>query len=188
MTTSDFLATKIGHGFDRLDADGDGRLTENDHVVAGQRIAAFLGYALGAPAERKIIDAYLKIWRELHLPYVPGGETAITRERFVESTRTLADDPAAARATVGALAETFVSLVDSDGDGRISPDEYLVFLRGHVPDLTENEAAEAFAHLDRDGDRSLTAEEFIDAIIEFWTSADPEAPGNWWMGRPPTAG
>ncbi|MFD2472367.1 EF-hand domain-containing protein [Amycolatopsis silviterrae] len=184
MSVSDFLTTKIGRGFDGLDADGDGRLTENDHVAMGQRAALSLGYEPGTAAERKIIDAYLNIWREVHLPHIPAGESAISRERFVESSRTLADDPAAARATVGALAETFLSIADTDGDGRVSPAEYLVFLRSHFPDIAEAEANEAFAHLDRDGDGSLTAGEFVEAIIEFWSSSDPDAPGNWWMGRP----
>ncbi|MBV9140846.1 MAG: hypothetical protein JO115_08000 [Pseudonocardiales bacterium] len=52
------------------------------------------------------------------------------------------------------------------------------------PGLTEAEANEAFAHLDTDGDGLLSAEEFIRATIEYWSSTDPDAPGNWWMGRP----
>ena len=50
--------------------------------------------------------------------------------------------------------------------------------------LTEADAHEAFVHLDTDGDGLLSAEEFIRATIEFWSSTDPDAPGNWWMGRP----
>ena len=38
--------------------------------------------------------------------------------------------------------------------------------------------------LDADGDGYLPDEEFTRAIVEYWSSADPEAPGNWWMGRP----
>jgi hypothetical protein len=37
MATPDILTTKINHGFDHLDADGDGQLTEHDHVLMGQR-------------------------------------------------------------------------------------------------------------------------------------------------------
>ncbi len=44
--------------------------------------------------------------------------------------------------------------------------------------------AEAFSHLDGDGDGLLSAEEFTRAVIEFWSSTDPNAPGNWLMGRP----
>ncbi|WP_367129535.1 EF-hand domain-containing protein [Saccharothrix sp. HUAS TT1] len=184
MPAPDLLTAKIGHGFDHLDVDGDGRLTEGDHVLMGKRVAEAVGHPPGSPAEQEIVDAYLRIWRELHVPHIPGGGDAITREQFLASTRTLAGDPAAARATVGAMAAAFLDIADLDQDGRVGPAEFLVFQRGHFPGLTEADAAEAFAHLDRDGDGHLSAEEFIGAAVEFWSSEDAEAPGNWWMGRP----
>jgi Ca2+-binding EF-hand superfamily protein len=184
VSVPDRLTAKISHGFDYLDVDGDGQLTEQDHVLMGQRVAASLGHAPGSEAERKIIDAYLAIWRDLHLPHIPGGGTAISQEQFVTSTRTLASDPAAAAATVGALAEAFLAIADTDQDGGVGPAEFLAFQRGHFPDLTDAEADEAFSHLDADSDGRLSAEEFTRAIIEFWSSTDPNAPGNWWMGRP----
>ncbi|WP_280390594.1 EF-hand domain-containing protein [Nocardia brasiliensis] len=184
MSVPDLLSAKIGHGFDHLDVDGDGRLTEHDHVLCGQRVAASLGYPPNSAAEQRIIDAYLAIWRDLHLPHIPDGGTAITREQFITSTRTLAADPAAAAATVGALAEAFLAIADTDGNGSVDPGEFAAFQRGHFPGLTDEEAHEAFTHLDLDGDGRLSAAEFTQAIIEFWSSADPNAPGNWWMGRP----
>lgn len=184
MTVSDLLTAKISQGFDHLDVDGDGYLTEQDHVLMGQRVAASLGHGSGSPAERQIIDAYVRIWRDLHLPHIPDGGTAISREQFLVSTRTLAADPVAAQATVGALAEAFLTIADTDHDGWVSPAEFSAFQRGHFPGLADTDLNEAFAHLDADGDGYLSAGEFIRAIIEFWSSSDPDAPGNWWMGRP----
>ncbi|XVS67473.1 EF-hand domain-containing protein [Actinosynnema sp. CA-299493] len=184
MPVNDMLKAKINHGFAQLDVDGDGLLTEQDHVLMGKRAAAALGHAPDSPPEQRIVDAYLRIWRELHLPHIPGGGTSLSREQFVASTGSLADDPDAARDSVGALAEAFLAIADIDADGRVSPEEYRAFQRGHFPGLTEAEAAEAFDHLDADGDGYLTAEEFTRASVEFWSSTDPDAPGNWWMGRP----
>jgi Ca2+-binding EF-hand superfamily protein len=184
VSAVDLLTAKISHGFDHLDVDGDGLLTEHDHVLAGQRVAAALGYPEGSPDEQRIIDAYLRIWRELHLPHIPGGGTAITRDQFITSTSTLAHDSVAALASVGALAEAFLAIADTDHDGRVGPAEFLAFQRGHFPNLTQADADDAFAHLDADGDGYLSADEFISAIIEYWSSTDPNAPGNWWMGRP----
>src|SRR4051794_36073404 len=59
------------------------------------------------------------------------------------------------------------------GDGR----------RGSTPPGS-NVADEAFRHLDQDGDGYLSADEFITAIVEYWSSDDPDGPGNWAMGRP----
>lgn len=180
---ADLLTAKISQGFDHLDADGDGYLTEHDHVLMGQRVAASLGHASGSPAEHQIIDAYVRIWRELHLPHIPDGGTAISKQQFLVSTRTLAADPAAARATVGAVAEAFLAIADTDHDGQVGPAEFGAFQRGHFPGLTDSDLTEAFAHLDVDGDGYLSAEEFVRTTIEFWSSSDPDAPGNWWMGR-----
>ncbi|MFC0435701.1 EF-hand domain-containing protein [Kutzneria buriramensis] len=181
---TDLLTAKISHGFDHLDVDGDGLLTEHDHVLYGQRVAASLGLRPGTAGERRIIDAYLAIWRNLHLPHIPDGGTAITKEHFVSSTRTLAGNPAAAAATVGALAEAFLAIADTDEDGRVGPKEFFLFQRGHFPGMTEESADQAFGHLDADGDGYLSADEFVRAIVEFWSSSDPAAPGNWWMGEP----
>jgi Ca2+-binding EF-hand superfamily protein len=184
MADQAFLTAKIERGFDRLDANGSGVLTEDDHVEMGRRVALALGHAEDSPETRRIIDAYTSIWREVHLPFVPDGGEGIPKDQFVASTRILAEDPEAARASLGRLAETYLRIADIDQDGLIGPSEFLAFQRGHFPAFSEDDAAEAFSRLDADGDGVLSAGEFTNAIVEFWTSPDPEAPGNWWMGRP----
>ncbi|WP_031068074.1 EF-hand domain-containing protein [Streptomyces sp. NRRL WC-3742] len=186
--SDDLLIAKISYGFDLLDADGDGRLTEDDHVLMGRSSARSLGHAEGSTQEAGIIAAYVAIWRDLHLPTLPPGTEAISRAEFIGSTATLADDPATAQATVGALARAFLSIADADGDGRVTPEEFLTFQRGHFPGLERAAADEAFRHLDRDGNGTLSAEEFITAATEYWSSRDPQAPGNWWAGNPALAG
>ncbi|MEV7778640.1 EF-hand domain-containing protein [Kitasatospora sp. NPDC088351] len=186
--SEELLIAKIGHGFDHLDADGDGQLTAHDHILMGRSVALSLGYPERSEAEQRIVAAYLSIWHDLHLAQLPAGTTAITRTQFIESTRTLADDPAAARASLGALAEAFLAIADTDGSGTVDADEFFLFQRGHFPGLDRQDADEAFRRLDRDGDGSLSAAEFTDGIIEYWSGRDPQAPGNWWAGRPPFPG
>lgn len=182
--TEDILTAKIAHGFDYLDANRDGRLDERDHVTLGQRSAANLGYAAGSPEEVRIVAAYVSIWRDLHLPHLPEGQDHIDKASFVASTRTLAADTEAAQSTVGTLARVFLSIADTDSSGTVTLTEFAAFQRGHFPDLDQDDIEKAFAHLDRDGDGYLAAEEFTTAVIEYWSSTDPRAPGNWWMGRP----
>lgn len=73
MATPDILTVKINHGFDHFDADGDDQLTEHDHVLMGQRAATSLGHAPSSPAEQQIIEAYLRIWRDLHYRTSPAA-------------------------------------------------------------------------------------------------------------------
>ncbi|MFE0461623.1 EF-hand domain-containing protein [Kitasatospora sp. NPDC058965] len=181
--SDELLTAKIAHGFDHLDADGDGRLTEADHVLMGESVARSLGHKVGSPAEARIVAAYTAIWRDVHLPHLPAGQQTLGRAEFMASTVTLADDPVAARAVLGQLAEAFLEVADTDSSGTVDADEFFTFQRAHFPALTRAEADTAFAHLDRDGDGRLSAGEFIAAIVEYWTSRDPGAPGNWWTGR-----
>ncbi|NUT95955.1 MAG: EF-hand domain-containing protein [Saccharothrix sp.] len=187
MTPSELLLDKIGRGFDQLDADGDGELGEQDHVLMGRRVAEALGYQPGSPEEQRMVDMYVRVWRDVHLPHLPAGITTIGRDDFISSTRDLAEDPAAADATLGALAREFLKIADVDADGRVTPAEFQAFQHGHFPALAEGDADTAFAHLDTDGDGYLSPDEFVRAVIEYWTSTDPDAPGNWWIGGPKPA-
>ncbi|MGW5053748.1 EF-hand domain-containing protein [Actinokineospora sp. NPDC004072] len=187
MTSGELLLAKIRRGFEQLDADGDGWIDEDDHVLMGRRVAASLGWAGGSEQERRIVDRYLRIWREVHLPHVEPGAPGISRDAFVASTSALADDPEAARATLGALAEAFLEIADVDADGQVAFREFLAFQHGHFPGMTEEAARTAFTHLDTDGDGHLSPAEFIRATIDYWTSADPASPGNWWLGDPEAA-
>ncbi|MFJ1756388.1 EF-hand domain-containing protein [Kitasatospora sp. NPDC088134] len=182
--SDDLLIAKISHGFDHLDADGDGRLTERDHVLMGQSVARSLGHPAGSAAEAAIVAAYVTLWQDLHLPRLPAGAQAMGRAEFLAAGVALADEPGAAEATLGALARAFLTIADTDGNGRIDAEEFFAFQHGHFPQLRRTDADAAFAHLDRDGDGTLSEAEFVTALIEYWTSRDPDAPGNWWTGDP----
>ncbi|WP_314250768.1 hypothetical protein [Streptomyces sp. DSM 40907] len=68
-----------------------------------------------------------------------------------------------------------------DDDGLIGLDEYLLLSQaiGGVP---AQQMQEAFHRLDRDGNGTLDPAEIDAAVVEFFTSEDPNAPGNWLYG------
>jgi hypothetical protein len=178
------LTAKIEFGFDQLTARSGGVLDGPSHVAMGRRAAAAIGYALGSEEEARMIEAYLNVWRLMHLPHLPAGSRGLTREEFVRSNLALADgSPADREAILGALADTFFELADVDGDGRVNREEFWAFQHGHFPELTRAALSEAFDYLDTDRDGYLSRVQFTTAIVEFWTSRDPNAPGNWWLGR-----
>ena len=181
----DMLTAKIEFGFDQLTARSGGVLDGPSHVAMGRRAAAAIGYALGSEEEARMIEAYLNVWRLMHLPHLPAGSRGLTRDEFVRSNLALADgSPADREAILGALADTFFCLADVDGDGRVNREEFWAFQHGHFPELTRAVLAEAFDHLDTDRDGYLSRQQFTSSIVEYWTSRDPDAPGNWWLGRP----
>jgi hypothetical protein len=178
------LIAKIEYGFDQLTARSGGVLDGPSHVAMGRRTAAAIGHALGSADEARMIEAYINIWRQVHVPHLPAGSRGLTKEEFVRSNLALAEDPPARLATLGALAETYFALADGDGDGLVGREGFWAFQHGHFPELTRADLSEAFDHLDADGDGYLSRAQFVDSIVEYWTSSDPDATGNWWLGRP----
>ncbi|MDT0268677.1 EF-hand domain-containing protein [Streptomyces sp. DSM 44915] len=185
MRDNEFVIAKIGAGFDGLDRDGNGVLTEADHVLMGRGVAQGLGHPAGSAEEQAVIDAYLRIWRELHLPMDTDGDGRISRAEFTAATAALAHDAERADTVLGGLADRIADLADRDGDGALDLAEYTAFVRGQAPGLAPEEVAEAFGHLDRDGDGRLTRAELRAAVVEYFTSPDPTAPGSWYFGSPP---
>lgn len=182
---TDILTAKIEYGFDQLTARSSGVLDGPSHVAMGRRTAAAIGHALGSADEARMIEAYLNVWREVHLPHVPAGSRGLNKEEFLRSKLALASgDPVAPADTLGALADTFFALADTDEDGRVGRGEFWAFQHGHFPELTRAALDEAFDHLDADHDGYLSRAQFTSAPVEYWTSNDPDAPGNWWLGRP----
>src|SRR5580704_117474 len=133
---TDMLTAKIEYGFDQLTMRSGGVLNGPSHVAMGRRAAAAIGYALGSADEGRMIEAYLTIWRLVHLPHLPAGSRGLTKEEFVRSNLALADDPAAREDTLGALADTFFELADHDRDERVNREEFWAFQHGHFPELT----------------------------------------------------
>jgi Ca2+-binding EF-hand superfamily protein len=174
-----YLERKIRAGFTHLDADGDGVLTEDEHILMGKRTAAALGYPEGSRSEQHMIDAYCQVW-QTHLSRDADGDGKITADEFVASTKSLSNDPA----VLEELANALFNIADRGGDGEIDLGEYLAFVRGHAPRLSEADVIDGFAHLDQDGDGRLTRDELVSAIVEYWTSEDPNARGNWFLGQP----
>lgn len=183
MAVSMFLADKLNAAFDLLDADGDGYLTEEDHALMGRRVAERFGCAADSPEARRIVEAYLSIWSDVHLGNDIDGDGKVTRDEFISGTMALRSDPRTADAALGGLAEHFMAIADQNGDGVIDEREYTAFLDGTAPGLPTGRAAEAFQHLDADGDGQLTHVELKRALIEYYTSEEPAAVGNWLWGR-----
>ncbi|MQY06697.1 EF-hand domain-containing protein [Actinomadura macrotermitis] len=180
-----FVLAKFQASFHWLDADGDGAFTEADHVQMGRRAASALGYEPGSDAEQDMIDAYLNIWRRLHAPLDTDGDGRLTRQEFLTACTALTRDPQLARHTLGGLADAVMAVADRDRNGTISLTEYTAFVHGHAPGLPSDQIAQAFARLDRDGDGQIDHTELTACVMDYYTSPDPHAEGNWLFGPPP---
>ncbi|MEV0992621.1 EF-hand domain-containing protein [Streptomyces sp. NPDC049949] len=184
MTADDFVSVKTRHYFNLLDADGDGVLTEADHVLMGQRAAKELSYAPGSAQEQKLVDCYRSTWQTVQLPHA-DAQGQVHLDAFLAAIQGLFAQPEVFRQVCGTLIDTVMSVADANGDGEIDPAEYASFILAQSPKMSRMEVEESFSRLDRDGNGVISKSELEEATVEYFTSNDPELAGNWLYGRPP---
>ncbi|MFJ9343799.1 EF-hand domain-containing protein [Streptomyces sp. NPDC101733] len=178
-TATPVLTRKMHYMFTLLDADRDGLLGEGDLDAVADRMAEVFP---GQPDRiRTLREALHQLWAD-HLAHIDLGDGRLDIGAFEQGIRRSVDtSPVTLLETLHAGASAWLALTDADGDGLITLDEYLRLSQaiGGVP---AQRMEEAFRRLDRDGDGTLDPAEIDAAVVEFFTSEDPDAPGNWLYG------
>ena len=83
--------------------------------------------------------------------------------------------------TVEAMSEFFYQLLDGDGDGVVSGQDYFEFCLAHG--VSEEDAKEPTSRGWTQIPTANSAKEEVLALVkEFYQSEDPNAPGNWFFG------
>lgn len=183
---SDLQRRKLTHKFEIFDADGDGGVEASDFRAMIDRLARLRGWDEGSEPVERLRAEYAEFWKALVSMAEPADpdrielddwlayyEAALDFEREMAGPDHVTCTP---RSTMGLVFD----VLDRDGDGEISREEYRQFCRAHRIDLPAD--GDVFARLDRDGDGRLTRSEMLDLVTEFYFSDDPEAPGNRLFG------
>lgn len=175
----DLQIKKFNYVFTWFDQNGDGWLTRDDFEKMAE-----LFTAMAAEHDLENKEAMKKAfmhWWDLMLQAREGtpGEK-IGKEEFVRIMNSSVIAPENFENAVGGIADGLIRALDRDGNGSLSKEEYVrMYDALGVPPAT---STEAFKRLDRDGSGELSYAEFRQAIVEFYLSADPNAPGNWLLG------
>lgn len=167
--------------FDWFDQGRDGYLSRDDF----QKMAGlFLALPGGeAPENAKPLrDAFDKWWELMLAAGDTSKDGRLGREEFLNVMKSSVTAPENFEKAVLAVIEAFMRIVDTNGSGTLSFDEYVRMYTGLGID--PKHSSDAFKRLDRDGDGALSYDEFRTAITEFYLSDDENAPGNWLLGPP----
>ncbi len=74
-------------------------------------------------------------------------------------------------------------VIDTNGDGHISVEEFKVYLKVVAPDVTEDEAKHAFDVIDADKNGKISWEEFLAAVEEFFCGVEETELAAAFMGK-----
>ncbi len=159
----------------------DRRLTFHDYELAAERVARAFRRRPGCREHRRLHGCFRKLWR-LH---DSAGTGVQDRAAFTAGlAQALTGRHRALVAAVNSLCCAMVDLADGNGDNLLSEREYRVLLAAGFRLSSEHDLRTAYRTLDRDGSGALEHNEVHEAFVEFFTSADPDAPGNWLLGAP----
>ncbi|HZU57703.1 MAG TPA: hypothetical protein VFA06_17660 [Actinocrinis sp.] len=181
---SDFQRAKLERRFELLDMDGDGYITANDYDVAAASVCRAFDFAKDSPQYEKVHVIYLRLWVALSRRMDQQQTGMISRQQFVSScARSIVEAEEGYDRIIGPIALTIFDLIDADDSGTLDIEELTTWFNAYG--VCADDAERAFKAVDRNRDGLLDANEVQNAIREFYTSDDPQAPGNLIFGPLP---
>ncbi|WP_018681933.1 EF-hand domain-containing protein [Actinokineospora enzanensis] len=183
MAVSEFLDKKLDRRFRTYDLDGDGRLEQRDFERAAHRVNAMFGLDTADPRAVSLRATLDGLWHGLTAAAAVDGNGRIDLAEYkaVFAERILRDRDTFL-ANYQPFIDSLLAIADGDGDGRIDEDGHIKWYTALMR-ISSGDAAESFRRLDRDGDGYVTRAEMARAVLDYYFSEDPEAPGNWLLGR-----
>ncbi|MFD3543760.1 EF-hand domain-containing protein [Streptomyces sp. NPDC058662] len=182
--TNDLLDRKLERAFAHLDADRTGVIDEHDIIALGSRLLTALGEPDGSPRADEVMRGLVDFWQALFTELDLDRDGKVTPEEYsLGMTRLYAQGGPAYDASFRPLMKAILTVADTDGDGRISPTEFHRAQTAFDTDLEPAAAERLFARIDRNHDGYLTVDELLDAVREYYTGTDEDAPGNLLFGE-----
>lgn len=178
---TDLQLRKISNSFRHIDVDNSGSAALEDMQGLGARLLTGLGISPASDRGRAVLDSFDTFWDGL-LTVADDNDGRLSRDEFERSMVVNFVDGDRFDTLFEPAARAVVTALDLDGDGQVDRQEFQVFQDAFG--RSETHCATAFGKLDRDGDGQLTVGELLAATREYYTSADPDAVGNFLFGEP----
>ncbi len=172
----DLQERKLRHFFDVFDSDHDGLLEQSDFETYLQRMSEATGHRKGWD---ELQSRWMFVWTTLQAMGDVDHDQMVSPDEWLSLADQLLQSEQSYAAIMNGIGETTFDLLDADGDGRISKDEWRAFFWSHgIDDATDA----VFPRLDSDGDGYVSRDETMANLREFFYSDDPDAAGNLFFG------
>lgn len=165
--------------FKVYDANGNGTVEKADFEQIFHNLAGARDLSPSTPEYEQLHAKFMEDWEYLRQDADKNNDGQVELEEWLEHGDRRINSPDMYQ-TNQDMANDVFELLDLNGDGSISLEEYKIVYRGwRIPaDLAE----EIFPKLDLNGDGSISKDEFVELVRQFHTSDDPNAPGNLFFG------
>ena len=168
---------KFTRMFDAFDADHSGYLEFADVQTVLTNLAQLTGMVVGSPQYEAALSGFRLRWEHTRQFADTSRDDRLTLDEWLAYCEALLRSPELFEQDLGSMISGNAKLMDRDGDGLISLEEF-VAVRGNL----DSDNTAVFERLDRNGDGYISRDEFVEAYRQFFLSDDPDAPGNWFFG------
>lgn len=178
---SDFRKKKLMYLFKIFfDADGSGVVSKKDFELSIQRIGKAKGWSEEDDMFKIAQKAMLEIWEGMQLKADLNRDGEISADEWIAMWEDFSNNPSSPVDWQGYFCKAIFHIQDSSGDGAIDKNEFVSVHSSFG--LAEEESGKAFDKL-ANGKSSLSFEDFQKLWAEFFSSEDPNAPGNFIFGN-----
>lgn len=176
---------KLERKFRIFDANGDGFVQRDDFDIIIENLHKMRNLTADSDEAKAISEQYLEYWNALRKFADENEDHQVSLEEWLEYHDAAIEfemilKEHGEQGTLQPFADVLFQLIDRNGDGRISAEEYREFLS--VYKLDASAADQAFEHLDQHQNGFLTREEMASLVFEFYASDEPSTAGNWLFG------
>ncbi len=179
-TLSEIMKKKLTKHFHLLDLDQDGFVEREDWEQCGRNLAKIRDWQPGSPEYEDILAKQGYLWTTFWKPADGNNDGKVSLDEYLHLADRQRTGGYFAQDIVLQLFGAIFDMIDLDGDGKITVQDYQLYFKAWG--LDENLAEQAFSRLDLSGDGRLSRSIFIQFGLNFYISDDPNERGNWLFG------
>ena len=172
---------KLTTMFNHLDGDKDGVLVRADYDRICQALIRVLEAAPGSKEAAEISESYATEWNELQAAADQEGGRPVTRGGWLSYRDDQLIGPGAFEIMIDPYVETVFSLLDRDGDGRLSTEDVRRYLG--LYGMPVDSLEEILLKIDPERRGFFSRGDIGQLARDFYLSSDENAPGSWLLGR-----
>jgi Ca2+-binding EF-hand superfamily protein len=175
---SDYQRRKFARAFELIDHDGSAFVDRSDLARLAAAFVRRLGVEEASDEYRILADRSAELWQVL-AGMDADGDDRLTLEEWLRALDGITSSEQAYEHLFGQLVDQSFDLLDTDADGAVSCEEFVLWLT--ATPIPPAAARQAFEEFDLDGDGLLSRNELGYVLLDFFYSSDPDGRGNWFL-------
>ncbi|KAK7788638.1 hypothetical protein R5R35_013957 [Gryllus longicercus] len=179
---ADFRKAKLLYVFNVFfDVNKSGTIEKKDFELAIENICRTRGWADTDPKSTQTKDVLLRVWEGLRAKADTDKDQQVSQDEWIRMWDDFKKNPESVLEWQNLYKDFIFDHVDSSGDGTIDLEEFTTVFTGYG--LSAEECGQAYDKFTSNKTVEVDRPVFAKLWQEFFTSEDPNAPGNFIFGK-----